>query len=101
MTQVVNFWQAQTTSDEPAAPPWVTLMDRLDDEDELLQAALDVVRDLPTVSASLLQRKLRVSYAKAARLIEQLEAKGVVGPDLGGGQGREVLPIDADQPDDA
>jgi DNA segregation ATPase FtsK/SpoIIIE, S-DNA-T family len=38
-----------------------------------------------------LQRKLRIGYPKAARLMEQLEDQGIVGPDMGGGQGREVL----------
>ena len=44
----------------------------------------------------MLQRKLRVGYPKAARLMEQLEAQGFVGPDMGGGQGREVLLEDED-----
>ena len=39
-----------------------------------------------------LQRRLRIGYSRAARLIDQMEADGVVGPDLGGSRGREVLP---------
>jgi S-DNA-T family DNA segregation ATPase FtsK/SpoIIIE len=42
-------------------------------------------------STSMLQRKLRIGYPKAARLMEQLAAKGIIGGDLGSGQGREVL----------
>jgi S-DNA-T family DNA segregation ATPase FtsK/SpoIIIE len=75
----------------PSVPPWNALLDRLDDEDELVLEAMDVVRGLETASTSLIQRKLRVGYAKAARLMNQLEAKGAVGPDRGGGQGRLVL----------
>ena len=77
-------------------------MDRLDDEDELINEAIDVIRDMETCSASMLQRKLRIGYPKAARLIEDLEKRGVVGPDLGGGQGRPVLvKKEADEEDDA
>ena len=89
---VVNFWKAYATEGEPSTvPPWAGLLDQLDDEDELLQDAMDVVRGMKACSTSMLQRKLRVGYPKAARLMELLESKGIVGPDLGGGQGREVL----------
>ena len=53
--------------------------------------AIDAVRELEQINTSQLQRKMRIGYPKAARLIEQLEAKGIVGPDQGAGQGREVL----------
>ena len=66
-------------------------MDRYDHEDELVLDAIDLLRGMDTCSTSMLQRKLRLGYPKAARLMEQLEAKGIVGPDMGGGQGREVL----------
>jgi S-DNA-T family DNA segregation ATPase FtsK/SpoIIIE len=39
----------------------------------------------------MLQRKLNVGYPKAARLMEEMEKRGVVGSDLGAGRGREVL----------
>ncbi len=68
----------------------------MDQEEEVLLDAIDLVRGMRTCSTSMLQRKLRVGYPKAARLIEQLEDRGVVGPDMGGGQGREVLLKDED-----
>lgn len=90
--RVVQFWKARATdSATAAAPPWAGLLDQLDDEDELLQDAIDVVRGMKACSTSMLQRKLRVGYPKAAHLMDLLEAKAIVGPDLGGGQGREVL----------
>jgi len=39
----------------------------------------------------MLQRRLRIGYPRAARLLDQLEEMGVVGPSLGGGREREVL----------
>lgn len=89
--RVASFWKNQATSPAPTTPaPWLALLDRLEDEDELLQDAIDAVRDLEQVTTSQLQRKLRVGYPKAARLMDQLEAKGIVGPDQGSGQGRAV-----------
>ena len=51
-----------------------------DTEDELCQEAQEVVIRAGKASASLLQRRLRVGYARAARLLDILEEKGVVGP---------------------
>jgi S-DNA-T family DNA segregation ATPase FtsK/SpoIIIE len=52
--------------------------------------ALDVVRHQGTASASMLQRRLRIGYNRAARLIEQMEQDGVIGP-ADGVRGRTVL----------
>jgi S-DNA-T family DNA segregation ATPase FtsK/SpoIIIE len=60
--------------------------------DELYAQALGEVRKSGRASVSLLQRRLRIGYSRAARLIEQMEADGIVGPDMGGSRGREVLP---------
>lgn len=62
----------------------------VDDEDELLDQATQIIIDENTASVSLLQRKLRVGYARAGRIIDQLEAKGVVGP-YEGSKPRKVL----------
>jgi DNA segregation ATPase FtsK/SpoIIIE-like protein len=58
--------------------------------DELLKQAAEVVIQYDRASASLLQRRLSIGYAKAARLLEQLEEAGVVGPPEGS-KHREVL----------
>jgi S-DNA-T family DNA segregation ATPase FtsK/SpoIIIE len=59
-------------------------------DDPLLQQARDLVVEHQQGSVSLLQRRLRVGYARAARLIDMLEQTGVVGPFLGS-KAREVL----------
>ncbi len=48
------------------------------DEDELLEEAIRICIQLGEVSTSLIQRKLRIGYNRAARIIEQLEAKGII-----------------------
>jgi len=60
------------------------------EEDELLYDALRVVVDFGHASASLLQRRLRIGYSRAARIIDQLEDKGLVGS-YDGSKPREVL----------
>ena len=94
--KVVQFWKDREAAENPDGPkikvaPWLGLMDRMEDEDELVLDAIDAIRGEKTCSTSFVQRKLGIGYPKAARLMEQLEAKGVVGPDMGGGRGREVL----------
>ncbi|MCB0158479.1 MAG: hypothetical protein KDD83_10155, partial [Caldilineaceae bacterium] len=80
----------------------VEAMKTVDARDELFDDAVRAVAEARRGSVSLLQRKLRIGYPKAARLIEDLEKRGVVGPDLGGGQGRPVLvKKEADEEDDA
>ncbi len=60
------------------------------EDDPLMEEALEVVRKSGTASASMLQRRLRVGYNRAARLIEQMEMDGVIGP-ADGLKGRPVL----------
>ena len=61
------------------------------DEDDLMPQAIDIVRQNHRASASLLQRKLRIGFQRAARLMELLEEKGIVGPDGGPTKGRPVI----------
>jgi len=63
------------------------------DSDDLLQEARDLVIQAGKASASLLQRRLKVGYARAARLLDLLEAEGSIGP-ADGAKPRDVL-IDA------
>ena len=60
-------------------------------EDDLLQRAIEVVRLQKKASISLLQRQLRIGYTRAARLIDQMEEKGIVGPATSDSRWREVL----------
>lgn len=53
------------------------------DEDELINEAVEVVRAAGKASSSLLQRRLRIGYARAARLLDILEERGIVGPGEG------------------
>lgn len=59
------------------------------DEDDLMQEATNIVQQAGKASASLLQRRLRVGYARAARLLDIMEDKGIVGP-ADGAKPREV-----------
>ncbi len=71
--------------------PGTTTIHGVDGEfDELFKSAVEVVCQYERASASLLQRRLSVGYARAARIIDQLEAAGVIGP-ADGAKPRDVL----------
>ena len=61
-----------------------------EDYDELLPAAIDVVLEVGQASVSMLQRRLKLGYGRAARLVDQMEEKGVVGP-FEGSKPRQLL----------
>jgi S-DNA-T family DNA segregation ATPase FtsK/SpoIIIE len=65
-----------------------------EEADELLPDAIDVLRSTKRASTSMLQRRLRIGYNRAARLMEVLEARGIVGPENGSSP-REIL-VDLD-----
>ena len=65
-------------------------------DDEMLERAIGVVREYGKASVSLLQRRLRIGYARAARLIDEMEDQGIIGPDEGGGRARAILITQAD-----
>ncbi|RME06846.1 MAG: DNA translocase FtsK [Anaerolineae bacterium] len=92
--KVVNYWQGQVAAAEEEPPPWEEMMAQeamLAERDNLLTQAIRLVQQTQRASASMLQRQLRVGYPRAARLIDELEELGVVGPSRGGGREREVL----------
>ncbi len=62
-----------------------------DSEEELYQQVLEFVVRTQRASASLLQRKFKIGYNKAARMIDTLEERGVIGPATGNSKPREVL----------
>ncbi|MDM5338126.1 DNA translocase FtsK [Fictibacillus enclensis] len=59
-------------------------------EDDLFPEAVKLVVDMQTASVSMLQRRFRIGYSRAARLVDAMEAKGVIGP-YEGSKPREVL----------
>jgi S-DNA-T family DNA segregation ATPase FtsK/SpoIIIE len=112
LDRLVNLWKRQAGEpvDEFAPPPEVVqahlpIMQQMElaepdplpgQGDEMIGKAIDIIRREGKASTTLLQRRLRIGYARASRIIEALEQQGIVGPDLGGSRGREVLlPEDA------
>ena len=61
-------------------------------EDEFYSEAVDLVRRQQTASVSMLQRRFRIGYNRAARIVDEMEAKGVVGPSEGSKPRQVLLP---------
>jgi len=106
--KLIAYWRQEVTAHaaaanrgQPAAAPppevepgWEITEHVSDDfelEDDLLEKAEEVVREYERASISLLQRRLRIGYSRAARLIDLLEERGVIGSSEVGGRSREVL----------
>ena len=92
---VVRHWR-KVAPNHQYDPNWVNV--ETDEpaetgEDPLMEQALQIVRQQGTASASMLQRRLRIGYNRAARLIEQMEELGYVGP-ADGSRGRPVYIMD-------
>ena len=60
------------------------------DGDEMLPAAVDVILETKQASVSMLQRRLKLGYARAARIVDEMEEKGIVGPFVGS-KPRQIL----------
>jgi S-DNA-T family DNA segregation ATPase FtsK/SpoIIIE len=109
LARLVRYWKGshvveetpagsvQSTSPEASQavqqPLWADFKakaDAAETEDDMLPKAIEVVRSHNRASISLLQRRLRIGYARAARLIDMMEEQGIIGPDEGGGRSRQV-----------
>ncbi len=66
----------------------------IDEDEEIIQDCIEVIRSEQKASVSLLQRRLRLGYGRAARIMDELENRGIVGPS-NGAEPREIL-IDLD-----
>ncbi len=91
--RIVEFWTTRPeteTAPMPETPPWAGIGAH-DQDDQLLQQALNLLVGKARISTSLLQRQLRIGFPRAARLMDQLEDMGAVASDERGGRSREVL----------
>ncbi|GAB4542587.1 MAG: DNA translocase FtsK [Anaerolineales bacterium] len=110
--RLVDFWREQAGTSEPqesadipanATPMNVPLKqaplwDEMKTEgDPLYEDALKIIRAEGKASVSMLQRKLRIGYTRASRLIDTMEDKGIVGAPEGGTQLRPVLDMGEDK----
>jgi S-DNA-T family DNA segregation ATPase FtsK/SpoIIIE len=100
--RVVDFWREQpgAVAEEapwegaslPAPPSRKPGRSRAaEEEDDLLEEAIELVRSTGSASASLLQRRLRIGHPRAARLMEIMEETGVIGPPEAAGRKRRVI----------
>ena len=92
---VINAWkELSDLAPEEISPPWekvITEKAEVDEYDPLIKDAFRIVRDAQQASTSLIQRKLRIGYPRAARLMDELSALGYVSPSKGSGIERDVL----------
>lgn len=105
--RLVDYWKGEHEGGPGAEalvqPPWEEILTRQespDESDEVLQRAIELVRQTGSASASMLQRRLRIGYPRAARLMDELEELGIVGRSQSGGRTREVLRGEEDDEDD-
>lgn len=94
--RIVEWWQERGRSESAEGPavrvaPWIGLLGRLDDEEELLAEAEDAIRGHETISTSFVQQELQIGYPRAARLVKLLESNGLVSAEMAGGNRRKVL----------
>ena len=76
-------------------PLWEALQEEAEKpeySDELMPEAIALVRKLNKASTSLLQRRFRIGYTRAARMIDAMEEMGIIGPPTGTSKARDVLP---------
>lgn len=97
---IVEYWNSiyPPGQNGEAEAPWEKfIVNQGEDGDELIGRAIELLKGEGRASASLLQRKLRIGYPRAARLMDELEERGIVGPPEAGGRDREVT-LDDDRP---
>jgi S-DNA-T family DNA segregation ATPase FtsK/SpoIIIE len=100
MEAIIRFWQHEIGA-TPSKAPWEVIaetqgpeswrIEGMDEDADLLEKALAYAKGHGKISTSGLQRKLRIGYPRAARLMEQMEEMGVVGPQVSAGRKRRVI----------
>ena len=82
--------QQKAQYEEEMIPTEEVAVDPLEETDELFDDAVQLVVEMQTASVSLLQRRFRIGYSRAARIVDQMEQRGIVGPPEGS-KPRQVL----------
>ena len=96
VTRLINFVKEQANPDydeniiQVLKDPAAVVQEKDDEKDALFENAAELILMTGQASASYLQRKLKLGYARAARIIDQLEQEGIVGPSEGS-KPREIL----------
>lgn len=100
MKKVVDYWKSDTAPEynplvvekQSALGSSTVFGDKHEEHDALYDEAKEIVMEAGKASASLLQRRLKLGYSRAARIIDELESAGVVGP-AEGAKPREILAL--------
>jgi S-DNA-T family DNA segregation ATPase FtsK/SpoIIIE len=71
----------------------------IDEDEDLIQQCIEVIRTEQKASVSLMQRRLRLGYTRAARIMDELENRGIVGPSKGAEPRDILIDLDAGQPE--
>jgi S-DNA-T family DNA segregation ATPase FtsK/SpoIIIE len=99
--RIVQHWQKTLPEFEPMPTPWDTLIAKhalLDETDQLLEQAIEIAQKRDTISTSLLQRRLRIGFPRAARIMEHLYEMGLVDDPKSGGKTRKSYVDDSEDP---
>lgn len=91
--RLVNHWRKISPEQQSGRAPWENLIDKItfiEETDDLLERAIALAQRYDTLSTSLLQRRLRVGFPRAARLMETLFEMGLVEDAKNGGKTRKV-----------
>jgi len=99
---IVNYWRQNMPADfKPLDAPWESLIAKyalLDETDSLLEQAIELAQKYDTLSTSFLQRRLRIGYPRAARIMEHLYEMGLVEDPQEGGKTRKTTVGEEDDP---
>ncbi len=98
---LVRHWQQAMPDYQPDPPPWDSLIARyalLDETDSLLEQAIEIAKKNDTLSTSYLQRRLRIGYPRAARIMEHLYEMGLIEDPKEGGKTRRTFVDEGDSP---
>lgn len=103
INRIIDHWKKQgvpqyeTAIKDKIEGKQVDLPD-LEEDDEMLQQALEIIRQTRRASTSSLQRRLRIGYTRAARIMDLLEQKGIVGPAQGADPRDILIDLDGEVP---